>query len=737
MKSTNVKTWQLNIARRQLIENNQHLVVKLLILIFTFQFLISSISCFSQLSISPTPKAPDNSAILDVSSSIRGVLINRMNTAQRDAITPDANAVSLLIFNIDTKCFETYVNGGWFTVSCPAGCVPPVTPASIAATNVSCTTFTANWNPSPGAFSYYLDISSDNFNTFVSGYSNVYAGNVTSINVIGLTSGVTYYYRVRAATGCISGNSNIGTVTLFSPPPAPVSKAATNISCNQFTANWNKSTGATAYFLDVSTDNFSTFISGYNNFNAGNVTSYNITGLISGITYSYRVRAASACASQNSGTITVIPGLPSAPTSATNYSSQTQIVWNWNTVNGATGYRYSTSSTNYLTANDNGVSVSFTQTGLSCGSKYTLYVWAYNSCGNSSYTTIQQTLACNCNGTGIISTIAGGGASWPNGGYGGDGGAATNAQLQWPIGVAVDGSGNIYIGDTYNNRIRKVTNSTGIITTIAGTGIAGSSGDGGPATSAQLNFPCDVALDGSGNVYIGDLNNNKVRKVNVSTGIISTIAGGGSSGDGAFATNASLNGPFGVAVDASGNVYIAEYNGNKIRKVNISTGIISTIAGGGSSGDGSPATSASLSEPISVAVDAAGNVYISEWSAGRARKVTASTGLISTIAGGNGWGNAGDGGQATAAQMMTPEGIALDSYGNVYISDENNRRIRKVTVSTGIISTVAGNSCVSYNGDGIPATNACMWDNAQIWIDNTNTLYITDPGNNRIRKVCP
>jgi hypothetical protein len=193
------------------------LSVRLLVLLFTFHFSVSSLNCFSQLSISPAPKTPDNSAILDVSSSTKGVLINRMNTAQRNAITPDANAASLLIFNTDTKCFEAYVNGGWYSVSCPSGCTPPAAPVATGASNVGCTSFTANWNPSPGAIAYYIDISTDNFITFVSGYNNVYAGNVTSFNVAGLTNGIMYYYRVRSATGCFSGNSNAISQTTACP----------------------------------------------------------------------------------------------------------------------------------------------------------------------------------------------------------------------------------------------------------------------------------------------------------------------------------------------------------------------------------------------------------------------------------------------------------------------------------------------------------------------------------------
>ena len=223
--------------------------------------------------------------------------------------------------------------------------------------------------------------------------------------------------------------------------------------------------------------------------------------------------------------------------------------------------------------------------------------------------------------------------------------------------MAVDASGNLYIADTGNNRIRKVS-ATGIITTVAGNGSAGYSGDGGPATSAQLDGPEGVAVDGSGNLYIADTCNNRIRKVSA-TGIITTVAGNGSagySGDGGPATSAQLSLPAGVAVDGSGNLYIADSGNNRIRKVS-ATGIITTVAGNGSpgySGDGGPATSAQLNQPAGVAVDASGNLYIADSSNNRIRKVSA-TGIITTVAGNGFDGYSGDGGPATsAATQLAP-----------------------------------------------------------------------------------
>src|SRR5439155_1177468 len=252
-----------------------------------------------------------------------------------------------------------------------------------------------------------------------------------------------------------------------------------------------------------------------------------------------------------------------------------------------------------------------------------------------------------------------------------DGGAATNASLNSPASVAQDASGNLYIAEYANHRIRKVTAATGIITTVAGNGINSFAGDGGAATSASLSSPAGVALDASGNLYIADYFNNRIRKVDAASGIITTVAGNGSfgfAGDGGAATSASLSGPAGVAVDAGGNLYIAAYSNHRIRKVDAATGIITTMAGNGNptfAGDGGAATSASLNFPASVALDASGNLYIADPNNNRIRKVAAATGIITTVAGGG--SSLGDGGAATSASLYDPTALALDASGNLYI----------------------------------------------------------------------
>jgi hypothetical protein len=335
--------------------------------------------------------------------------------------------------------------------------------------------------------------------------------------------------------------------------------------------------------------------------------------------------------------------------------------------------------------------------------------------------------------TGIISTVAGDGTY----GYGGDGGPATATSLANPHGVAVDGSGNLYIADSDNQRIRKVDN-TGTITTVAGNGAYSYGGDGGPATGASLYLPTGVTLDATGNVYIADQGNNRIRKVDAGTGIITTVAGNGNygySGDGGPATAASLAAPAGVAVDAAGNIYIADQGNNRVRKVDAITGIITTVAGNGSngfSGDGGPAIAASLSFPTGVALDA-GNFYIADQGNNRIRRVNVVTGIISTVAGNGSYGFSGDGGPATAAMLAGPYGVATGG-GNIFIADSGNQRVRRVD-SGGSITTVAGDGNFGFSGDGGPATSASLANPTGVTVDPDGNFLIADQANQRIRKV--
>jgi cysteine-rich repeat protein len=333
---------------------------------------------------------------------------------------------------------------------------------------------------------------------------------------------------------------------------------------------------------------------------------------------------------------------------------------------------------------------------------------------------------------GQIATVAGTGATNPSG----DGGAATAAKLNYPHGVAVDGAGRLYIAERDNQRIRRV-DADGAMTTIAGIGTTGFSGDDGPATAAQLWTPSGVAVDGDGNVYIADTYNQRVRRV-AADGTMTTLAGTGiegSTGDGGPASAARLRYPSGVAVDGLGNVYIADTDNHRIRRVAVD-GTITTVAGTGTlgfSGDGGPATEAQLNYPQAVAVDAAGALYVADQANQRVRRV-AVDGTITTVAGTGTAGSSGDGGPATAAQLQMPAGVAVDALGNLYIADRDNRRIRRVAVDGGM-STVAGTGVGGTSGDGAGATGAQLWSPSGVAVDGAGNVYIADTGGSRIRRM--
>ena len=338
---------------------------------------------------------------------------------------------------------------------------------------------------------------------------------------------------------------------------------------------------------------------------------------------------------------------------------------------------------------------------------------------------------------GSIATIAGNGVA----GLSGDGGAGTSAMLYNPVGVAVDTAGSVYIVDKATALIRVWTSSSGIITKIAGNGVTGFGGDDGAGSSAMLNNPYGVAVDTADNVYIADFGNQRIRKWTLGSGIITTIAGNGVAGfggDGGAGTSASLYNPAGVAVDAAGNVYIVDCGNNRIRKWNFISGIITTLAGNGVqgfSGDGGAGTSAAINWPYGVAVDTAGNVYIADYGNNRIRKWTASSGIINTIAGNGGTGFSGDGGAGTSAMMNLPQGVALDTAGNVYIADTGNSHIRKWTLSSGTITSIAGSGVTGFNGDGGAGTSASLYNPCGVAVDTAGSVFIADSYNSRVRRL--
>lgn len=408
---------------------------------------------------------------------------------------------------------------------------------------------------------------------------------------------------------------------------------------------------------------------------------------------------------------------------------------------------------------------------------------------------------------GIITTVAGTGPTgwhrWmggTEGGYGGDGASAKQAKLNLPQSIAIDRNGNLFIADFLNHRVRRVDAITGTITTVAGTGTAGFSGDGGPSTNASLNLPSGIAVDDKGNVYIADQSNHRIRKLDIATGIINTVAGlggsGGFGGDGGPATQAALYSPSSVAVDRKGNLFVADTVNYRIRKIELATGRITTVAGtggyptgrgaqglatniglmpssivvdddgnlfvsgmdtdrvwkltiatgrievftgtgalGGFAGDGGPAKSATLYGPKGLAVGGNRELYIADAANNRVRKVDLVTGMITTVAGKGKGGFRGDGGTAKASALHNPSGVTIDTDGNLLIADTANHRVRRIDTATGIITTVAGTGTSGFFGDRELATSANLNHPADVAVDDAGNLFIADQSNNRIRKV--
>jgi hypothetical protein len=335
-----------------------------------------------------------------------------------------------------------------------------------------------------------------------------------------------------------------------------------------------------------------------------------------------------------------------------------------------------------------------------------------------------------------ITTIAGDGTA----AYTGDGGPALNAEFFYPQCICLDHFGNLYVADNQpGNRIRKIVLSTGIITTVAGTGTGGFSGDGGPATDAMVFYPQGICTDTLGNVYFGDCGNYRVRKINVSDGSISTVAGNGimgNSGSGGLATNAELNYPTGLVIKGD-DFYISDIGNNIISKITLPNGIISTIAGNGTagySGDGGPAIQAEFNWPSEIAIDTHGDIFITDALNNCLRKVETATNIISTICGNGSTGYSGNGGPASNAILDQPYGIFIDKKNNIYFSDDYYSVIREIVSSTGIINTVAGCGIAGFSGDDGPAISAEIQP-ADVCLDSVGTIYIADFLNYRIRKL--
>ncbi len=383
------------------------------------------------------------------------------------------------------------------------------------------------------------------------------------------------------------------------------------------------------------------------------------------------------------------------------------------------------------------------------------------------FATATATLVITIESARNIDAFAGDGFKNPYGRFQGDGGPAVEASLNEPVGIAIDSGGHVFIADVGNNRIRRVSIVTNTITTVVGGDVRGFSGDGGLAADASLDYPAAVTFDSAGNMYIADTNNHRVRKVDT-TGVISTIAGSGSTftdrgefgGDGGAATIAKLNFPSGVVVDAKNQLYIADAKNGRIRRVDLNSGTITTYAGNGAragaGSDGIPATDCRLGLPTAICLDAAGNLYISDTDLAVVRKVDAATGIITRVAGVGGHGYSGDGQLATKANLYAPTGIAIDKDGNLIITDSGNNAVRRVNLTTGIIATIAGKPTplglekgMSFTevisvldlsttdvGDAGASTNASLSAPMGVAYNAaTNTIFISDTGNQRVRAV--
>jgi DNA-binding beta-propeller fold protein YncE len=340
----------------------------------------------------------------------------------------------------------------------------------------------------------------------------------------------------------------------------------------------------------------------------------------------------------------------------------------------------------------------------------------------------------------VITTAVGTGEP----GYSGDGGPASKARLNMPFDLAFDTAGNLYLSDTFNHCVRRVDAATGVIGTVAGSGTKGFSGDGGPATRARMNEPYGIVLDRSGNLFIADRLNRRVRRVDAASGVITTVAGDGSrtfSGDGGPADRAGLVEPNGVALDPPGKrLFIADVADHRVRVVDLATGVIDTFAGTGQgrhAGDGGPAREAAIFGARAVEVGRDGTVYVLERQGNTLRAVDPGSGVIATVAGTGAKGASGDGGPARSATFNGPKELAIDRAGNLWIVDTENDVIRRVEAGTRVVTTVAGSRRRGSEGDGGPATSARLARPHGVAVGPDGSLYVGDTENHRIRRVLP
>lgn len=351
-------------------------------------------------------------------------------------------------------------------------------------------------------------------------------------------------------------------------------------------------------------------------------------------------------------------------------------------------------------------------------------------------TVMEMADTIDCTGC-IITTIAGTGAE----AYGGDNGLAISAALNRPSDILFNKLGDLIFTDRTNHRLRKIDMSTGIITTIAGTGVSGLGAEGELATLTQLSSPSGLAFDEAENIYICDDGSSRIRRINIETGVISTFAGTGGfgfGGDGGLAVDAILSFPRSIRLDAGGHFYIADKNNHRVRRIDKVTNIITTVAGNGEmgmEGENGLATEAQLSSPVDVAFDSGGNMYIADQNNSRICRVDVQTGILTTIAGTGVFGYSGDGALANVTKLAEPVRIVFDMADNLYIADTRNNRIRLIDATTEIVKTIVGNGSQTFGGDGGLPTAASIYLPVGMAFDIAGNMYIADRIHHRIRKV--
>jgi sugar lactone lactonase YvrE len=321
-----------------------------------------------------------------------------------------------------------------------------------------------------------------------------------------------------------------------------------------------------------------------------------------------------------------------------------------------------------------------------------------------------------------LSTLAGSSAGYLDA-------TGTGARLASPLALAFDGSTTLYVADASNQRIRKVDIVTGVVSTVAGSGTSGTLD--GTGTAAQFNNPSGLALDGSGNLFVADQGSSRIRKVVLATGAVATLAGNAAGYLDGTGTAALFSFPYGLAADASGNLYVGDRNNHRIRKIVVATGVVTTVAGSTAGFLDATGTAAQFNNPYGVALDGSGNLYVADLNNNRIRTVVVATGAVSTLAG-NG-ANAYADGIGTAAQLNGPMGVAADASGNVYVADRSNHRLRKIVVATGVVSTLAGSGTSGFV-DGTGPMGQLSFP-AGVAVDGSGTVYVADQSNNRVRMV--